>query len=105
MLRIRLHYAHVCARLLCQPVDAQVEIVLQTANGQKVRPIARQKGGGDDVAGSSRLKAMKVCPSSFLWAWMWAWGWDDVGGSRPGRCAGQPAIFPCLHRCNITHVF
>ena len=62
MLNTRLHYAHVCARLLCQPVDAQVEIVLQTANGQKVRPIARQNGGGEEVAGSSRLKAMKVCP-------------------------------------------
>jgi hypothetical protein len=90
MLNTRLHYANVCARLLCQPVDAQVEIVLQTANGQKVRPIARQNGGGDEVAGSSRLKAMKVCPRLFCGC-----GCGRGGGTTLGAAElDDPVLLP-----------
>ena len=96
MLRTRLHYAHVHACLLCQPVDAQVEIVLQTANGQKVRPIARQNGGSEEVAGSSRLKAMKVCPSLFCGRGCGRGGGTTLGAADMDDARGSPFVLGCI---------
>ena len=83
--------------MLWQPVDAQVEIVTRTANGEKVRFIARQNS--EVEGGSSRLKAMKVCPAIFSVGVGYAGGlgaWR--GGAAPcfvilhPACGVQPSL-------------
>jgi hypothetical protein len=64
-------------------VDAQVEIVTRTANGEKVRLIARQNT--DVGGGSSRLKAMKVCPVIL------------TAGAGGARGVGEQPLVVCLH--------
>jgi hypothetical protein len=48
------------SQLVCQPVDEQVEILVDDPNGLKLIEKQRRLHRGEEIGGSSRLVAMKV---------------------------------------------